>query len=487
MISRQVTKILFKRQFSGTAFPSLVLSKGGKVIANGQFAMTQQDFLFPDTNDVDRFKKLMVDSSTGIVAHFYMNAQLQGIINKCNDPKNGQYVTISDSLAMGDEAVKQAKLGIKNIAVLGVEFMVENVRAFINKDLPNNKVNVFKVDDMHIGCSLAESAERLEYQLWLEKASKVPNSAHVIYINTSLRTKNIAQQLLPTITCTSSNVVQTILQIMAQNPEAHIFYGPDTYMGENIVTLLSHILHLSDDQIKEIHPAHNKNTILKTINRFNYYKSGICIVHHMFGSNIVRSIKNNYWDCYVTAHFEVPGEMFELALAKKRLGMGEIGSTSQIINYIVKKVKDSNGDAPQRFILGTESGMTTKIVDEVIKVIGDSNKVVEIIFPVANEAFTRVGTNIIPGVPTGEGCSISGGCATCKYMNMNDIDKLENLLDMIIRKDDTHKYLCRSSLKFDHALQTINTMREFQKSGKIPLEFIDNMQTRLMPFRVYDV
>jgi hypothetical protein len=39
---------------------------------------------------------------------------------------------------------------------------------------------------------------------------------HVVYINTSLYTKASAQSKVPTITCTSSNVVQTVLQGFAQ-------------------------------------------------------------------------------------------------------------------------------------------------------------------------------------------------------------------------------------------------------------------------------
>jgi hypothetical protein len=48
------------------------------------------------------------------------------------------------------------------------------------------------------------------------QAAATPNSLHVVYINTSLLTKATANELVPTITCTSSNVVQTILQAFAQ-------------------------------------------------------------------------------------------------------------------------------------------------------------------------------------------------------------------------------------------------------------------------------
>jgi hypothetical protein len=67
-----------------------------------------------------------------------------------------------------------------------------------------------------IGCSLAEAAESAEYSRYLQEAAHTPNSLHVVYINTSLRTKATADHLVPTITCTSSNVVQTVLQGFAQ-------------------------------------------------------------------------------------------------------------------------------------------------------------------------------------------------------------------------------------------------------------------------------
>lgn len=65
-----------------------------------------------------------------------------------------------------------------------------------------------------IGCSLAEAAESDSYTAYLEEAaSRAGPALHVVYINTSLRTKAQAHAIVPTITCTSGNVVQTILQV----------------------------------------------------------------------------------------------------------------------------------------------------------------------------------------------------------------------------------------------------------------------------------
>ena len=89
-----------------------------------------------------------------------------------------------------------------------------------------------------IGCSLAEAAQSASYDAYLADAGKVKNAVHVIYINTGLDTKAAADAKIPTITCTSSNVVATVLQAAAQIPDVHVYYGPDTYMGGNLAELL---------------------------------------------------------------------------------------------------------------------------------------------------------------------------------------------------------------------------------------------------------
>lgn len=69
----------------------------------------------------------------------------------------------------------------------------------------------------------------------------------------------------------------------------------------------------------------------------------------------------------MTAHFEVPGEMFDLAMSAQNTGSGGVvGSTSNILNFIFDQTKEANGaDKNLQFILGTEAGMITSIVKKI--------------------------------------------------------------------------------------------------------------------------
>ena len=139
-------------------------------------------------------------------------------------------VAIADSLKMGDDAVNMcSQSNVESIICLGVDFMSESVSAILGKN-GFSKTPVYRATHKHIGCSLAESAEGMNYKAWLNKsASEKKKSLHVVYINTSLETKATSSSIIPTITCTSSNVLQTILQASAQMgpEEPHICYGPD--------------------------------------------------------------------------------------------------------------------------------------------------------------------------------------------------------------------------------------------------------------------
>ena len=130
--------------------------------------------------------------------------------------------------------------------------------------------------------------------------------------------------------------------------------------------------------------------------------------------------------------------MFELAVEAQRAGRGVVGSTSNILNFILsetEKAATKTGPTTIPVVLGTEAGMITAIVRKVqakLQTLERADIAVEIIFPVSSEAVAQDDSlGIIPGVAGGEGCSTAGGCATCPYMKMNSLDNLVDLLEKI--------------------------------------------------------
>lgn len=486
-------------------FPSLVIRAAGYA-AQGAFAEAQAEYLDPDPEQIAKLEQLLRSRNAGVVAHFYMDAELQGVLYACDWP----HIHVSDSLAMADRAVAMAQAGAREIVVLGVDFMSENVRAILDES-GFAEVGCWRVADAKIGCSLAESAETAAYAAYLAKAAATPNSLHVVYINTSLRTKAHAHHVVPTITCTSSNVVATVLQTFAQEPEAHVWFGPDTYMGQNLERLFQTLAELDDATIKAVHPAHTRETIAALLPRFHYFAQGNCVVHHMFGAEVATRVERDYYatgEVDVTAHLEVPGEMFALALAAQREGRGVVGSTKNILDHIVARV-DAAISAGQsgrlRFVLGTEAGMVTAIVRAIRQRLHEHASErehaveVEIIFPVAAEAVATTQDQalpIVPGVFGGEGCSTAGGCATCPFMKMNSIDALCDLLERLPAQgsDQAELLAARSQLatfepeKYREQIagQTIAKlgakpilhMREFQRSKTLSAELLADIHTR---------
>ncbi|TMW65194.1 hypothetical protein Poli38472_009361 [Pythium oligandrum] len=473
-------------------FPSILISEKD-ISAQGSFAEAQAAYLKPDMHVVKELDALLHKKKMGIVAHFYMDPELQGILSSLSWP----HTFIADSLAMGEAAAKMAKKGIQSVAVLGVDFMSESVRANLDSN-GFEHIPVYRLAEQKIGCSLAEAAEKQAYVAYLQKAAKTPNSLHVVYINTSLRSKAFAHDIIPTITCTSSNVVQTVLQSFAQVPDLNVWYGPDTYMGENLEQMFQHIAQLPDEQIQKIHPAHNRQTIADLLTRFDYFKEGNCVVHHMFGDKVTQRVREDYGDAYYTAHFEVPGEMFTLAMEAQNAGRGVVGSTSNILNFIKAKTEEAvaKGSSERlRFVLGTEAGMITAIVRGVQETLrsasdGGAKPEVEIIFPVAADAVATEGEELVPGVAGGEGCSTAGGCATCPFMRMNDIDALFAVAESVAEDATTaqdpmanfhpQKY---SELISGHSISSVGVhpilhMKSFMEGSQLSPALVQDVQSR---------
>ena len=474
-------------------------------------------FLDPDPEAVASLRDGLLKTNMGIVAHYYMDVELQGVLQavKHSHPDLNNRIGIADSLKMGDLAVEMAEGVTTSVACLGVDFMSESVAAILKKN-DYGHIPVYRATSRAIGCSLAESAERDSYRAWLQTESEADPSQpclHVIYINTSLETKAVSSSIVPTITCTSSNVLQTLLQAAAQVPDVKILYGPDTYMGENLQTLLDVIIQnpdWTDEKIaSDLHSGHSKETLKALRENLVVFPEGNCVVHHMFGSEVVQTVKDKYADSYMTAHLEVPGEMFEIAMEKSLDDKGVVGSTSDILKFITRKVEEAAGSSSDKqrlkFVLGTEAGMVTSIVksvQDILDTTGNKSVEAEIIFPVSSDAVMAVdeqasdSTNlaIVPGVSGGEGCSTAGGCATCPFMKMNDLDAVEDIIEMVHRKQKGNSSNDEARLKghlppdrlqgksingidaADLSTEAIVYMRQLMQEKQLPDELVRKMK-----------
>uniref|UniRef100_M8BCR8 quinolinate synthase n=1 Tax=Aegilops tauschii TaxID=37682 RepID=M8BCR8_AEGTA len=166
------------------------------VRAQGSYAEAKAKFLSPDQSKISELVNALREKQIGIVAHFYMDPEVQGILTAAK--RQWPHIHISDSLVMADSAVQMAEAGCKYIAVLGVDFMSENVRAILDQ--------------------------------------------------------------------------AGFTQAFAEIPDLNVWYGPDSYMGANIADLFKRMTIMSDEEITEIHPDHNRKTISSLLQRLHYYQ-----------------------------------------------------------------------------------------------------------------------------------------------------------------------------------------------------------------------
>ena len=75
--------------------------------------------------------QVLAEKRVGVVAHFYMDPEVQGVLAAA--AARWPHINVSDSLVMADAAVRMAEAGCAAVAVLGVDFMSENVRAILDE------------------------------------------------------------------------------------------------------------------------------------------------------------------------------------------------------------------------------------------------------------------------------------------------------------------------------------------------------------------
>lgn len=287
----------------------------------------------------NRIQQLKKEKDVTLLAHYYMPAELQ---RKTTQGGIADYV--GDSLGLSVEAQNTPA---RNILFCGVRFMAETALV-INPDK-----NVF-MPDVSAGCSLASSISAQDVR---DLKKQYPGVPVMGYINTYAETKTELD-----ICCTSRNAVAIASSLEGDR----LIFVPDLYMGQNL-----------------------KRVIEKQCGKELILWKGTCEVHEQFNNAMVEEEDG---DTEILMHWEVPGDMVNTQLSKRK---GIVGSTGDILQY----VKQSTAN---KFMLASECDLGVALKE--------MNADKEFITP----------------------------CIKCAYMKQNTLEKVLQALEAIGTAEETN-------------------------------------------------
>lgn len=203
---------------------------------------------------MNRIKQLKEEKNAVILAHYYVNADVQEVAD-----------FIGDSFYL---AKKASETDADKIVFAGVEFMGESAK-ILN---PNKHVYM---PDAHADCPMAHMVTIENIKKMREKYDDL---AVVCYINSTAEIKTYSD-----ICVTSSNAVKIVNKL----PNKNIFFIPDQNLGSYVAT-----------QVKD------KNIILN---------SGFCPRHHIMTKEDVLNAKKEHPNALVAVHPECKPEVLEEA------------------------------------------------------------------------------------------------------------------------------------------------------------------------------
>ena len=207
-----------------------------------------------DINLAEEIKKMCKEKDAVIMAHYYTNAEVQGIAD-----------FIGDSLAL---AQKAAQTEAKIIVMCGVHFMAETCKILC----PEKTVIC---PDLNAGCSLADSCKAEDLKAF---KAEHPGYKVISYVNTTAAVKALTD-----IVVTSGNA----LKIVSSMPEDEkIIFGPDYNLGSYINSVTG------------------RNMLLW---------QGGCHVHERFSVADILRLKKEHTEAEVLAHPECKSAVLALA------------------------------------------------------------------------------------------------------------------------------------------------------------------------------
>ena len=228
--------------------------------------------VYEDTLDLmDEIEALKKERDASILAHFYVDGDLQDIAD-----------FTGDSLKLARDATQ---VKTSTIVFCGVHFMGESAKILS----PEKKV---LMPDLHAGCSLAEScpADRLAaYQT--ELRAKGHDFQTVAYINTTAAVKSLCDWIV-----TSGNAREIIDRVPS---DKEILFVPDQHLGRYLSSVTGRPMILWP---------------------------GSCMVHEVFSVQDLLRAKRNHPGSLVMAHPECPANILEVA--------DIIGGTEKMRKYV---------------------------------------------------------------------------------------------------------------------------------------------------------
>jgi quinolinate synthase len=218
-----------------------------------------------------------------ILAHYYQDSDIQDIADY-----------IGDSLGLAQQA---AATEADVIVFAGVHFMAETAKIL-------NPHKLVLLPDLDAGCSLADSCPP---DAFAEFKAAHPDHIVISYINCTAEIKAMSD-----IICTSSNAVNIVRQIPADQP---IIFAPDRNLGRYV---------------------------MEQTGRDMALWQGSCIVHETFSEKKIVQLQIEHPEAEVIAHPECEPPVLRHA--------SYIGSTTALLNYSQRSPRST-------FIVATEPGI----------------------------------------------------------------------------------------------------------------------------------
>lgn len=233
----------------------------------------------------EKIERLKRERNAVILAHYYTDGEVQDVAD-----------FVGDSLALSQKA---ATTDADVILFAGVHFMGETAKILS----PRKTV---LMPDMAAGCSLADSCRAEDFAAFI---AEHPGHTVISYVNTTAEVKALTD-----IVCTSSNAVQIVESLPADEP---IIFGPDRNLGNYIKNITG-----------------RENMLIW---------DGACHVHEEFSLEKILELKKEYPRAKVLTHPECKRPII--------LVSDYVGSTAGLLKYATE---DTTTDT---YIVVTEPGV----------------------------------------------------------------------------------------------------------------------------------